>query len=117
MLTGLGVARYGRRQLWVSAGLGIAHLKGVTRYPESVRWARWCHPPIPTGREDRGGGNITRGLSTHALVKYPCMGCRTWRSTPPLENRWDRYDPGEGHVPGVLYVHGARGRLKYSQGE
>ena len=38
-------------------------------------------------------------------------------STPPLQNPYDRYDPGEGHVPGIIYVHGTRGRLRYSQGE
>jgi len=36
----------------------------VTRYPESVRWARWCHPPIPMGREGRGGGGTVRGHGT-----------------------------------------------------
>jgi len=60
----MGIASFGHRQLWASASLGVAHLKGVTRYPESVRWARWCHPPIPTGRKDRGGGGTVRGHGT-----------------------------------------------------
>ena len=61
---GVSVARCGRRRVWASAGLGVTHLKGVNRYSESVRWARWCHPPIPTGREDRGGGGTVRGHDT-----------------------------------------------------
>jgi len=64
VLIALGVARYGRHQLLASTGLGVAHLKSVTRYPESVRWARWCHPPIPMGREGRGGGGTVRGHGT-----------------------------------------------------
>ena len=57
------IARYGRCQLW-AVGLGVAHLKGVARHPESVRWARWCHPSIPTGMEDRGGGDTVKGHGT-----------------------------------------------------
>jgi len=60
----VSVDRLGCRQLWASTGLGVAHLKGVTRYPESVRCARWCHPAIPTGRKDRGGGGTVRGHGT-----------------------------------------------------
>jgi len=43
VLTALGVAKYGRRQLWASTGLGVAHLEGITRCPKSVLWPRWCH--------------------------------------------------------------------------
>ena len=57
----LGIARYGRRQLWASTGLGVTHLEGVTRCPKSVLWPRWGHPPIPTSRSDRGGGDRKGG--------------------------------------------------------
>jgi len=64
MLTALGVARFGHRQVWASpalgvasyghrqlgalTGLGVAHLEGVTRCPKSVLWPRWCRPPQDT---------------------------------------------------------------------
>jgi len=44
--------------------MGVAHLKGVTRYPKSVLWPKWNHPPIPTGRKDRGRGDTVRGHGT-----------------------------------------------------
>jgi len=47
-----------------SPGMGVAHLKGVTRYPKSVLWPKWNHPPIPTGRKDRGRGDTVRGHGT-----------------------------------------------------
>jgi len=38
--------------------IGVTHLEGVTSCPENVIWPRWCHLPIPTGRNDCGGGDI-----------------------------------------------------------
>jgi len=36
-----------------------------------VLWLRWCHPPIPTGREDRGGGDTIRGHGTGEEASGP----------------------------------------------
>jgi len=89
-------------------------------------------PLIPTGRKDRGGGDTIRGHGTgeealgpgtseqlereekggfKAIFPVP-VGSNLTREvpTPPLESPWDRYDPGEGHAPGAIHVHGARGR-------
>jgi len=46
--------------------IGVAHLEGVTSCPENLLWPRWCHPPIPTGRNDRGGGDIEGGGTVEA---------------------------------------------------
>ena len=42
-----------RRQDEASLGVGVARIR-----------RRRCHPPIPMGRKDRGGGETTRSLST-----------------------------------------------------
>ena len=67
----VSVDRLGRRQVWASTGLSASHLKGVTRCSKSVLWPRWCHPPIPTGREDCGGGGMVRGHGTGVEASGP----------------------------------------------
>ena len=49
-----------------SAAMGVAHLEGITNCPENVLWPRWCHPPIPTDSNDRGGGDIDEGGTVEA---------------------------------------------------
>jgi len=79
---------------------------------------RWCHPPILAGRKDRGRGGTSRGHGTDeevsprivtreeeggfkAIFLVP-VGSNLTREvpTPPLEDPWDRYDPGKGHAQG-----------------
>jgi len=67
----MGVARCERRQVWASTGWDVSHPRGTTRYSKSMFWLGWWHPPIPTGREDRGGGVPARGHGTDEEASGP----------------------------------------------
>jgi len=121
---------------WSASGVDWPReLTGLGRWlgsDQEVLTVGWCHPPIPTGRSDHGGGgqvgggtvgawrprasvpqksNNRRGrwLQSHTpstnrerpdLRSTYAWGMGTRQYAPPLKNHWDRYDPGEDHVPG-----------------
>jgi len=60
-----GCRQFGRRQVWASPGRGVAMI-GVDRL-----MCRCCHPPIPTGRKDRGGDDTLRGNGTGEEASGP----------------------------------------------
>ena len=60
MSPSVGVAKYGRRQAWASLGAGVDRFR-----------CRYCHPPIPTSGEDRGGDDTFRGHGTDEEASVP----------------------------------------------
>jgi len=79
---------------WQASGVNWPRvLTGLGRWlgsDQEVLVSEWYHPPIPTGRNDRGGGDIVGGGTVRGMEA-------SGLSTPKSDNRRERWF--QSHTP------------------